>query len=58
MSGIKGQKWGVRRFRRKNGTETPAGRKRYKEHDEYYHKYIEPRILAEKALNKVGGIKI
>ena len=27
--GIKGQKWGVRRFQRKDGTRTPAGRERY-----------------------------
>ena len=27
--GIKGQKWGVRRFQRKDGTRTPAGKKRY-----------------------------
>ena len=27
--GIKGQKWGVRRFQNKNGSLTPAGRKRY-----------------------------
>lgn len=27
--GIKGMKWGVRRFQRKDGSRTPAGRKRY-----------------------------
>lgn len=27
--GIKGQKWGVRRFQKKNGSLTPAGKKRY-----------------------------
>ena len=27
--GIKGQKWGVRRFQKKDGDLTPAGRKRY-----------------------------
>ena len=27
--GIKGQKWGVRRFQEKDGDLTPAGRKRY-----------------------------
>lgn len=27
--GIKGQKWGVRRFQNQNGTLTPAGKKRY-----------------------------
>ena len=27
--GIKGQKWGIRRFQRKDGSLTPAGEKRY-----------------------------
>ena len=27
--GIKGQKWGVRRFQNKNGSLTPAGKERY-----------------------------
>ena len=29
--GIKGMKWGVRRFQNKNGRLTPAGKKRYSE---------------------------
>ena len=29
--GIKGQKWGVRRFQKKDGSLTPAGEKRYGE---------------------------
>ena len=28
--GIKGQKWGVRRYQNKDGTRTPAGKKRYR----------------------------
>lgn len=28
--GIKGQKWGIRRFQREDGTRTPAGKKRQK----------------------------
>lgn len=31
--GIKGQKWGVRRFQKKDGSLTPAGRKRYDDDD-------------------------
>lgn len=27
--GIKGQRWGIRRFQKKNGELTPSGRKRY-----------------------------
>ena len=29
--GIKGMKWGIRRFQNKDGSLTPAGRKRYDE---------------------------
>lgn len=32
--GIKGQKWGIRRFQNKDGSLTPAGKKRYDESDE------------------------
>lgn len=32
--GIKGQKWGVRRFQRKDGSLTPAGEKRYSDSSE------------------------
>ena len=31
--GILGQKWGVRRYQNKDGTWTPAGKKRYSEED-------------------------
>lgn len=31
--GIKGQKWGIRRFQKKDGSLTPAGRKRYDDDD-------------------------
>lgn len=34
--GIKGMKWGVRRYQNKNGSLTPAGKKRYSEvHEDY-----------------------
>lgn len=33
--GVKGMKWGVRRFQKKDGTLTPAGKKRYRIEDEY-----------------------
>lgn len=32
-SGIKGMKWGIRRFQNKDGSLTPAGRKRYADND-------------------------
>lgn len=31
--GVKGMKWGVRRFQRKDGSLTPAGKKRYNDSD-------------------------
>ena len=36
--GIKGQKWGIRRFQRKDGGLTPAGKKRYAD-DDYHEDY-------------------
>ena len=35
--GIKGMKWGVRRYQNKDGTLTPAGKKRYEDevHEDY-----------------------
>lgn len=39
--GIKGQKWGVRRYQNEDGSLTPEGRKRYSDnrqgHGNYYH---------------------
>ena len=35
--GIKGQKWGIRRFQNKDGSLTPAGRKRQKQNDGPIH---------------------
>ena len=43
--GIKGQKWGVRRFQNKDGSLTPAGKKRYSDTD------------YESTLNKVNSAK-
>lgn len=39
--GIKGQKWGIRRFQLKNGKLTAAGKKRYGEDDEEQKKKVE-----------------
>lgn len=53
--GIKGQKWGVRRFRNKDGTLTPEGRKRNsvtsdsKDKTSYKKMY---KMMDDKALNK------
>lgn len=45
--GIKGQKWGVRRFEKQNGTLTPAGKKRYSK---------EERKNKLKKIAKIAGI--
>lgn len=44
--GIKGMKWGVRRFRNMDGTLTPAGKKRY-------HSQSDLEALAPKTYNRV-----
>lgn len=36
--GIKGQRWGIRRFQKKDGTLTPAGKKRYSEDSKSRHR--------------------
>lgn len=38
--GIKGQKWGVRRYQNKNGTLTPAGKKRLAKNEAYRDKLV------------------
>lgn len=38
--GIKGMKWGVRRYQNKNGSLTPAGKKRYSEKEEQYREKL------------------
>ena len=57
--GIKGQRWGIRRFQNKDGTLTPAGQKRRaKEYDKRLGKLQEDtaRLQAEYH-NAGGGIK-
>lgn len=44
--GVKGMRWGVRRYQNKNGTLTPAGKKRYDKEMEKLK--AEQRILANK----------
>lgn len=38
-SGVKGQKWGVRRYQNEDGTLTPAGRERYGKYAKKYETY-------------------
>lgn len=49
--GIKGQKWGVRRFRNSDGSLTPAGKKRYAEN------YSEQQRLRDRKIYGAGAEK-
>lgn len=50
--GIKGQKWGIRRYQNEDGTLTDAGRKRYGEHGSDYLQSRSNLKAAEKAYSK------
>ena len=52
--GIKGQRWGVRRFQKRDGTLTPAGRKRYADGQTTLDKEIQLR-QTYKAEKKAAG---
>lgn len=68
--GVKGMKWGVRRFQNKDGTLTPAGKKRYEEDDESIgneksnsknrinKKVVVGSIAAVTALAVIGGVAL
>lgn len=51
--GIKGQKWGVRRFQKKDGSLTPAGRKRYDDDGPSQKKQKEYKIPENKSLHRL-----
>lgn len=51
--GIKGQKWGVRRFQNKDGSLTPAGRKRYGDSDIDYKSTLDKVNSAGKIVEEV-----
>lgn len=53
--GIKGQKWGVRRFQNKDGSLTPAGAKRYSSDD--YKKALAKVNKADKTLSDVKKMR-
>lgn len=56
--GIKGQKWGVRRFENEDGTLTAAGKKRYQAQESYvksYNKYKEAKKFKRSDF-KLGGM--
>lgn len=51
-SGIKGQKWGVRRYQNEDGTLTDAGKARYNKEGK---KYNDPRKMSDEELRKVNA---
>lgn len=51
--GIKGQKWGVRRFQKKDGSLTPAGRKRYDDGGSSQKKQKEYKVPKNKSLHRL-----
>lgn len=51
--GIKGQKWGVRRFQNKDGSLTPAGRKRYDDDGPSQKKQKEYKVPKNKSLHRL-----
>lgn len=54
--GIKGQKWGVRRFQRPDGTLTPAGRRRQATMDTAMEKTQKMKKLAEEDSERWGNL--
>lgn len=54
--GIKGQKWGVRRYQNSDGTLTPAGIKRYGEHGGDYLKARRDYRVASRKANRARGV--
>lgn len=55
--GIKGMKWGVRRFRNKNGTLTAAGKKRYSQ-DDWSNDAKEASALRTKSVNQMSNAEL
>lgn len=55
--GIKGQKWGVRRYQYTDGTLTPAGKQRYRNYDDSKMADRVSRIMNTKVKDVVNGAK-
>lgn len=51
--GILGMKWGIRRYQNKDGTLTPAGRKRQKSYDHVESRRIKKKRLSEMSNNEL-----
>lgn len=49
--GVKGMKWGVRRYQNPDGSLTAAGKRRQEKQDRKWHK----KVLSSKVQNKIAG---
>lgn len=57
--GVKGMKWGVRRYQNKDGTLTNAGKKRNKKNNKNYSEdYITTSQLKKKKLNELSNAEL
>ena len=52
--GVKGMKWGVRRYQNKDGSLTPAGKKRYSESDDY----LKAKELKKKKMSQLSNAEL
>ena len=56
--GIKGMKWGVRRFQNKNGGLTPAGKKRYNRKDSWSEDARTASQIKKKSVNQMSNAEL
>ena len=52
--GIKGQRWGIRRFQKKDGSLTPEGKKRYDDDNSPVKKKSKHRLILEEKFRNNG----
>ena len=53
--GIKGMKWGVRRYRNKDGSLTSAGKKRYAENYTAQQRTRDRKLYGSKAVKRINN---
>ena len=56
--GVKGMKWGVRRFQKKDGSLTPAGKKRRKDTSNWSDDAKEAARIKKKKLNEMSNAEL
>lgn len=57
-AGLKGMKWGVRRFQNPDGTLTPAGKKRYAKKTSDSEDYTRAKALKKKKLRQLSNAEL